>query len=269
MLKNEFLFLLDPDTKKNTEKTNLELTQTTLRVITPDTPINNIYAYAYSSLLLQDLRLSYNFKDSQILRLANRDLFLPWFLGYDLLRFNINKQFNLFPLIIAFPKCPEEIQYYIKMATKHQMKISVRSGGCCFQPFSIENELVLDTSFLNPTFEVGRHLITSPGFRLGTLYTELFKRGYTIAGGICPDVAIGGLAIQGIGYFMRYYGYTTNTVEKLEIVTGQGEILEASLKINPDLFRACRGAASNFGCITKYQILTIPIKKIIYFEYSL
>src|SRR5581483_601485 len=46
--------------------------------------------------------------------------------GYDTVRFNYNKRFNLFPHVIFAPRTEEEVAYVLKALKKHNLRFSIR-----------------------------------------------------------------------------------------------------------------------------------------------
>jgi FAD/FMN-containing dehydrogenase len=203
----------------------------------------------------------------------------PWTAGYDNARLINNKLWQKFPIVISYVRSLDEIKRTIEFSKIIGGHISVRSGGNCFLNFSIQNQIIIDSTFLydQTNFEefadfidFDRSTVLIPaGMRLGTLYTHLSKYGYVIAGGICPTVAAGGLISGGgIGYLIRKYGYSVDQAIEFELVLPNKKTTYASRKENFDLYKACRGAGgNNFGVITSIKLNIFPIRKVVFFQY--
>ena len=58
----------------------------------------------------------------------------------------------------------------------------------------------------------------------------------------------------GIGFLVRKNGLTIDDLLAAEVVTANGEIVQASEQSEPDLFWAIRGGESNFGVATRLQL---------------
>ena len=72
-------------------------------------------------------------------------------------------------------------------------------------------------------------------------------------------LSIGGvISVGGIGGQVQKVGLFCDTVEAIEIVTGTGEILQASKTTRPELFAAAVAGAGQFGIITKAMIKLAP-----------
>src|SRR4029079_4143346 len=57
----------------------------------------------------------------------------------------------------------------------------------------------------------------------------------------------------GIGYLVRKYGMTIDSLLAAEIVTAEGEVLHVDAENHPDLFWAIRGGGGNFGVATRFR----------------
>ena len=69
----------------------------------------------------------------------------------------------------------------------------------------------------------------------------------TTSGG-CPTVGIAGLTLGGgQGKLMGKFGAACDNLLSAQLVTVDGRLVEASHKLNPDLFWAIRGGGGNFG----------------------
>ena len=63
----------------------------------------------------------------------------------------------------------------------------------------------------------------------------------------------------GISYFGAQYGFGCDQVQNFEIVLASGQITNASVKQNPDLFAALKGGSNNFGIVTRFDLQTFKL----------
>lgn len=73
--------------------------------------------------------------------------------------------------------------------------------------------------------------------------------------------AVGYLTGGGIGLLSREYGFCADHVVDIELVTGSGQVLNASAAEHSDLFWAVRGGQSSAGVVTKVRVPLFPIAR--------
>ena len=109
----------------------------------------------------------------------------------------------------------------------------------------------------------GKIASVGPGLRWGEVTAALEAKGAAVAGGRDPSVGVGGLLLGGgYHYTSGAYGLAADNVHNFEIVLGDGSIQNVNAAQNPDLFWALKGGGPNFGVVTRYDLNTIPIKKV-------
>lgn len=75
-----------------------------------------------------------------------------------------------------------------------------------------------------------------------------------IAGSSTHVGVIGYLLGGGLGPFARSHGFSSDRLESLTVVTGAGELVEASADRHPDLFWALRGGQHGLGVVTEVRL---------------
>ena len=79
-------------------------------------------------------------------------------------------------------------------------------------------------------------------------------------GGAVSTTGIAGLTLGGgIGWLMGKYGLALDNLQSVELVTAEGQVLQASAEENPDLFWAVRGGGGNFGVVTSFEYRLFPV----------
>jgi hypothetical protein len=66
----------------------------------------------------------------------------------------------------------------------------------------------------------------------------------------------------GFGWLGRRYGLAAQSVVRAEVVTADGEIVEASTCANPDLFWGLTGGTGNFGVVTSLEFALYPVDRV-------
>ncbi|MBS0655351.1 MAG: FAD-binding oxidoreductase [Verrucomicrobia bacterium] len=186
--------------------------------------------------------------------------------GYDTVRFNYNKRFNVFPHAILTPKNAKELQAVFKKIKKYHLPFSTRSGGHCIEPASLSSGYIIDLrNFTKIKPDVKREEVyVGAGCRLGSVIKKLGKINYAIPTGTCSSVGATGLSLGGgIGVLGRIFGLTCDSIKCITILTAEGKILNVSKKHHPDLFWALRGAGNgSYGIVLGFTFKMHHVPKV-------
>jgi FAD/FMN-containing dehydrogenase len=101
-----------------------------------------------------------------------------------------------------------------------------------------------------------------PGLSLGSAYSELSKRGYTIPAGTCAQVRVAGLTLGGgKGWLTRKYGLLIDTLRAVDVVLLNGTKVRADAHTEPHLFWLARGGGGNSfpGVATAFHFELVPM----------
>jgi hypothetical protein len=92
------------------------------------------------------------------------------------------------------------------------------------------------------------------GATWGSAAATLAEHGLAITSGDTVSVGVGGLTqAGGIGWMVRKYGLTIDSVLAAEMVTAAGEVVHADPETDPELFWGLLGGAGNFGVVTSFD----------------
>lgn len=176
---------------------------------------------------------------------------------------------NTQPSRIYTPRTTLEVAEIINQARINKWKVGVRSGGHLFPCCSlVQDGVLIDTCYLNQGVDYDRQtqLVSfPPGARSRELATAVTALGRFFPWGHAPTVGVGGFLLAGgQGWFMRGWGCTSDTwVVRMEIVTPDGRIVQASKTENDDIFWAARGSGQGFfGVVTRIWGRTIPTRRL-------
>lgn len=102
-----------------------------------------------------------------------------------------------------------------------------------------------------------------PGHRFSAVYPFLERYGLTVGGARLGPVGVPGILLAGgINFYGNQFGFSADQVTRYEVVLADGKIVEATRTKNADLFWALKGGSSNFGVVTRFDMKTIPSKKV-------
>ncbi len=180
---------------------------------------------------------------------------------YLLHRQIFNKRITNMPKYIAVCANEQGVQEAIRFTRAASLPVAVKSGGHSFEGFSTnDGGLMIDLSGMNmPHYDpASKQLTIQPAAKLGGVYGYLNQYGRLLPAGSCAGVGVAGLALGGgYGFFARQFGLTCDSLQRVRMVDGKGEIHDS--KDEPDLLWACKGGGNgNFGIVTELQFKTHP-----------
>lgn len=176
---------------------------------------------------------------------------------YDSARTVFYGGIDRYPVVIIRAQNTDEVTRVITLARESGMELAVRSGGHSVVGHSVcEGGIVLDLSGLRDLqIDVeSRTAWAGTGLTAAEFTRALGEHDLAVGFGDTGSVGIGGITLGGgVGYLVRKYGLTIDSLLAAEIVTADGELLYVDEKTNSDLFWAIRGGGGNFGVVTRFQ----------------
>ncbi|GAA4068698.1 FAD-binding oxidoreductase [Actinomadura miaoliensis] len=164
----------------------------------------------------------------------------------------------------------EHVVRAVQEAVDGGKRVTVRSGGHCFEDFAADPavQVVIDTSAMTAVYyDPGRRAFAvEAGALLGEVYRRLYLGwGVTIPAGWCPTVGAGGHVLGGgFGPLSRSMGLAVDHLHAVEVVvvdrTGRARSVVATREAtdpNRDLWWAhTGGGGGSFGIVTRYWFRT-------------
>lgn len=193
------------------------------------------------------------------------EVVLPDSPDYNDLRNGMNQTGS--PAVIVRVKNDADITTAVTYARDNDLKLAVRSGGHSQSGMSTNvGGMVIDLSHFN-TVEVidatKNRVRIGAGAKWGAAAQALAAHGLAISSGDTNSVGVGGLTLGGgIGWMVRKFGLTIDSLQAAEIVTADGHILRVSENEHPDLFWALRGGGGNFGVVTSFEFEAQPVTSV-------
>jgi FAD/FMN-containing dehydrogenase len=177
--------------------------------------------------------------------------------GYDDARSIWNAMIDRRPALIVRCLGVADVVTGVKFAREHGLILSIKGGGHNISGLAVcEEGLMLDMSrmrgvWVDPSTRTAR---AQAGCLLGDVDRETQLHGLASVLGFISNTGIAGLTLGGgFGYLTRRFGWTSDNLLSMEVVTADGRIVQASEKENADLFWGLRGGGGNFGVVTSFE----------------
>jgi FAD/FMN-containing dehydrogenase len=157
-----------------------------------------------------------------------------------------------------------DVAHVVTLARETGLELAVRSGGHSSAGHGVsEGGIVLDLGDLKGLdIDVdGRTAWAETGLTAAEYSNSVAAHGLATGFGDTGSVGIGGITLGGgVGYLVRKYGLTIDSLLAAEVVTADGQLLTVDPETHPDLFWAIRGGGGNFGVATrfKYRLADVP-----------
>jgi FAD/FMN-containing dehydrogenase len=156
-----------------------------------------------------------------------------------------------------------DVIHTVNFARENGLPLTVRSGGHSVPGYSMaEGSVVVDMSGLNKvSVDLKKRTLTAqPGATTADVLRAAEPHGLGLSTGDTASVGLGGLTTGGgIGFLVRKYGLTIDSLRSVNIVTANGQYLTADATRYPDLFWAIRGGSGNFGIVTSFTFNLNPV----------
>ena len=183
--------------------------------------------------------------------------------GYDEHRKVWNGSIDRHPGLIARCAGVADVRHAVRFGREHGLTVAVRGGGHSFPGLSVcDDGLLIDLGPMKGVrvdLEAGT-VRAQAGVLLGELDRETQAFGCAVPAGIVTHTGLAGLTLGGgIGWIMRKHGLTIDNLESVDVVTADGELVQADADRNADLFWGVRGGGGNFGIVTDFEFRMHPL----------
>lgn len=179
-----------------------------------------------------------------------------------------NAMIDRHPAIIVRCAGVADVRQGVAFARENGLPLAIRGGGHNIGGSALcDDGVVLDLSQMksvriDPT---ARRAYVEPGATLHDFDHEAQAFGLATPLGINSTTGVAGLTLGGgFGWLSRRYGMTVDNLISADVVTSEGELLNASAGSHEDLFWAIRGGGGNFGVVTRFEFALHPVGPLVY-----
>jgi FAD/FMN-containing dehydrogenase len=183
--------------------------------------------------------------------------------GYDDSRMIWNAMIDRRPGAIVRCLGAADVLASVQFARERGLPLSIKGGGHNISGLAVcDGGLMVDLSlmrgvFVDPSARVAH---AQPGCLLGDVDRETQVHGLAAVLGFVSNTGVAGLTLGGgFGYLTRRFGWTSDNVISMDVVTADGRMVRASEQENADLFWGLRGGGGNFGVVTNFDYRLHPV----------
>ena len=156
----------------------------------------------------------------------------------------------------------------MEFARSEGLQLAVRGGAHSVAGFSTcDGGVVIDISPMKGirVDPIARRAVAQAGLTWAEFDHETQAFGLAVTGGLVSGTGIAGFTLGGgIGWLLRAYGLTCDSLLSADVVTADGQLVTASQHEHPDLFWALRGGGGNFGVVTSMEFRLHPAGPLVF-----
>jgi FAD/FMN-containing dehydrogenase len=183
--------------------------------------------------------------------------------GYDESRTVWNAMIDRSPALVVRCLGTADVVACVQFAREHRLLLCIKGGGHNIAGLATaDGALMLDLSLMRGVWVDTQRKVAraQAGCLLGDVDRETQVHGLAAVLGFVSMTGITGLTLGGgFGYLTRRWGWTTDTVIGMDVVTADGRAVRATGEENADLFWGLRGGGGNFGVVTGIDYTLYPV----------
>lgn len=198
----------------------------------------------------RDVDLAQEKLDALRMRLRG-PLLLPTDQGYGDSRTVWNAMIDRRPALVVRCVGVSDVIECVRFARDHDLLLCIKAGGHNIAGLAVaDGALMIDLSLMRGVWvdREQRVVHVRGGCLLGDVDRDTQVHGLAAVLGFVSQTGVAGLTLGGgIGYLTRRWGWTSDNVVGMDIVTADARLVRASSDENADLFWGLRGGGGNFG----------------------
>jgi FAD/FMN-containing dehydrogenase len=173
------------------------------------------------------------------------------------------------PQLIVRVANEQDVVEAVKFARASKLEVTVRGGGHNWCNPSLRNGgMMIDLTDLNRVISIdakAHKAVVQPIISNREIQAQLNAHNLSYPSGHCPQVKLSGyLLCGGMSWNQGVWGTGIGSVEAVELVTPNGELITADKDQNTDYYWAARGAGPGFfGVATRYHLKLYDLPKTI------
>lgn len=190
-------------------------------------------------------------------------MFAPGDDGYDASRTLWNGMIDRKPGVVVRCLGVADVIACVQFARANDLLLCIKGGGHNIAGLAAaDGAMMLDMSLMRGVWVDPRRKIAraQAGCLIGDVDRETQVHGLATVLGFVSLTGISGLTLGGgFGYLTRRWGWTSDNVIGMDVVTADARLVRASSDDYPDLFWGLRGGGGNFGVVTGIEYKLHPV----------
>ena len=166
-------------------------------------------------------------------------------------------------ITVEYPRSVEDVQTVVRRAAERGKKVKAVGSGHSFTAIARPESVMVDVGALNALHhaDAEQAIVTvGAGIGLARLNDMLAGAGLAMTNlGDIDSQTIAGATSTGTHGTGENYGGIATQIVGLELVTADGEVVECSPTVQPDLWSAARIGLGAFGVLTKVSLRCVPL----------
>lgn len=167
------------------------------------------------------------------------------------------------PVAVVGATGPEDVAAAVRWAAARGIRVGVFATG--HSDVAQRGTLVVTTRRMDrvDVDPVTRRAIVGAGVKWARLVEAAAPHGLAGLNGSTTDVGVAGYVVGGgVGPFARKYGYASDRVRRVQLVTGDGAIREVTAASDPELFDVVLGGKDAAGIVTEVEMELVELSQL-------
>jgi FAD/FMN-containing dehydrogenase len=190
-------------------------------------------------------------------------VFAPGDVGYEESRTVWNAMIDRKPAVVVRCLGVADVITCVQFARANELLLCIKGGGHNIAGLATaDGALLLDMSLMRGVWVDPQRKVAhaQAGCLLGDVDRETQLHGLAAVLGFVSLTGIAGLTLGGgFGYLTRRWGWTSDNVVGMDVVTADARLVRASSDENADLFWGLLGGGGNFGVVTGIDYVLYPV----------
>ena len=184
--------------------------------------------------------------------------------AYDEERSGFQTAWRHRPAVAVGATGPADVQAAVAYAARHGLPVAVQATGHGLS-VPADGGLLINTRRMTGVRvdAATRTAWVEAGVRWDQVVRATAPYGLAPLNGSAPHTgAVGYTLGGGLGLLARAYGYASDHVHAIDVVTPDGRARHVTADREPDLFWALRGGRDNFGVVTGMRVGLVPVTRL-------